>query len=136
MSNEHRVVAAECEQDALGVVPTTSAPPEAPICPVCDAARLVAPGHCPACCPIRLFEVKQQRVIRVTYKRQIWARDAEQAVAVAEQGTAWPQSYDESREGVERGAWTTEDVTATGYARSDGGYTDDDVADGAQGMDR
>jgi uncharacterized Zn finger protein (UPF0148 family) len=93
-------------------------------CPVCETAKLDAPGHCPACGTIRLFKVEQPRVIRATYERKVWARNAEQAIQVAEQGTAWPASYDERRDAVEQGEWRAKDVTETGVFREDGGYAD------------
>lgn len=97
-------------------------------CPIDSCtATLDAPGHCPSCGTLRLFEVKQPRVIRAIYSRQIWARSESEALALAEQGTAWPSSYDESRESVECGEWTSEDVTATGYMRNEGGFDDEDA---------
>lgn len=94
-------------------------------CPVCRAAMLDAPGHCPTCGTIRLFKVQQPRLIHATYEREVWALDAEQATRIAEEGTAWPQSYDERRESVECGDWSAEDVTGTGILRDEGGYDDD-----------
>lgn len=95
-------------------------------CPVCGSTTLTAPGQCSVCGVIRLFEVKQSRIIRATYKRQIWARDEAHAVRIVGQGTSWPESYDEHRESVECGEFAAVDVTATGYLRTDGGYGEDD----------
>lgn len=93
-------------------------------CPVCYEAALDAPGHCPRCGEIRLFEVRQPRSIRATYSREVWARSAEEALRIVEKGTAWPESYDESQQSVERGAYAVKDVTATGVMRMDGGFDD------------
>ena len=99
-------------------------------CPMRDGEQctsiLDAPGHCPSCGTIRLFEITQPRTIEATYERQLWARDAEEAIRIAEQGTAWPESYDESRRSIKRGAFSAEDVTETGYMRTEGGFTDDE----------
>lgn len=97
-------------------------------CPVCRTAMLTAPGQCPSCGPIRLFEVRQPRVIHATYTRQIWSTSTDRAISEAECGTAWPQSYDESRESVECGEFTAKDVTDTGYMRMGGGFEDPEVA--------
>ena len=92
------------------------------VCPVCDQARLIAPGVCKTCGPIRLFNVRQPRTVRVIYERQVWARDSAHAISIVEQGTAWPQAYDEHREKVEVGQYESIDVTETGYLRSEGGF--------------
>jgi hypothetical protein len=75
---------------------------------------------------IRLFKIQQSRLVRALYKREVWARDAAHAIQLAEQGTAWPSSYDEDRQSVECGEFSAEDVTTTGILRWDGGYPEEE----------
>lgn len=97
---------------------------ELPPCPRCGHMTLDAPGHCPSCGTIRLFEVSEPRQIRATYRRQIWAVDEGEALKRHAEGTAWPSSYDEDREEVICGQASVSDVTETGSMRGDGGFED------------
>lgn len=57
--------------------------------------QLTAPGVCPKCGPLRLFEVTQPMVQKVLYKREVWAPDAQTAEKIVEHcPTEWPSSYD------------------------------------------
>lgn len=44
----------------------------------------------------RFFRVSIPRRKVVTYERLVWAADEAGAIALVNEGTAWPQSYDES----------------------------------------
>jgi len=59
----------------------------------------------------KLYTVSQPRTRRVVYERLIWADSADEAIAKAELGTAWPESYDELTSSIERGEWRAEPVT-------------------------
>jgi hypothetical protein len=58
-----------------------------------------------------LYKVTQPRTRIVEYERLIWADSPEQAVAVADAGTAWPESYDERTTRFEAGEWSAAPVT-------------------------
>jgi hypothetical protein len=51
--------------------------------------------NCDSCYPTPRFKVSIERVQRIFYERTIKAKDAEEALHIVEQGTAWPTSYDD-----------------------------------------
>lgn len=51
--------------------------------------------NCDACYPIPHWRVSEHRVQHVTHTREIKAATSEEALAIYNQGTAWPSSYDD-----------------------------------------
>jgi hypothetical protein len=85
-------------------------------CPAChklcgQESMLTAIGICPKCGPLTLYEVTQPRTNRVIYTRREWAPDPETAIKIAEQGNAWPDSYDESTVSSDLGEFSAAEIT-------------------------
>lgn len=50
---------------------------------------------CDKCYPLSRFKVSIERVQRIFYERTVKAATAEEALAIVNEGTAWPSSYDD-----------------------------------------
>lgn len=50
---------------------------------------------CDACYPLPRWKVRTESVRRVVHERRIKAASAEAALAIYNEGTAWPSSYDD-----------------------------------------
>lgn len=59
----------------------------------------------------RFFKVTIPRRKVVRYEREVWAVDEAHAVAIVNEGTAWPQSYDEVVDEVVDGEPSTTEIT-------------------------
>jgi hypothetical protein len=60
---------------------------------------------------MKLYTVRQPRIRTVIYERKIRAESPEEAIAIAEQGTAWPETYDELTVSVDGDDWEAVEVT-------------------------
>jgi len=59
----------------------------------------------------KLFLVSQPRIRYVSYERKVWADSPAEAIALAADGTSWPESYDEVTLSVEESPATAVDIT-------------------------
>jgi hypothetical protein len=74
------------------------------------------------------YEVTVPRVQRVVYKRTVVANSPEEAIVLARQPTAWPQSYDERVvERTDTGPWQAEEITDALTLRTWGDPNDPDA---------
>lgn len=60
-----------------------------------DPAKPCENPDCDKCSPMPRWRITEHRVQHITYKREIKAATADEAMKIFAEGTAWPSSYDD-----------------------------------------
>lgn len=77
-----------------------------------DEPKKCSNDDCDACHPLPRWKVTRITVRRIAHEREIKAATPEEALAIYDEGTAWPSSYDEhTLETLERHEPTAEQIT-------------------------